>query len=180
MIRQLSAAFALACLALSAAPAKTYEAIPGESTLQYLLKHPMHKVRGVSKEFRATVDLSSDTVTSKIRVAADVSSFDSGNSNRDSHALEAVHSIKHPRVEFVSESVRKEGDKYRVAGNLTFHGVTRPIDFLVTPKVEGGKVNVKGGFAIKLSDYRVKRPSLMFVPVEDKLTIEFDLYSKLD
>jgi polyisoprenoid-binding protein YceI len=160
--------------------AKTYDAIPGESTLGYRLVHPMHKVHGVSKDFKCTVDLTADTVTSKIHVVADVKTFDSGNSNRDSHAMEVIQARKYPRVEFASDSVRKEGDKYRVAGNLTFHGVTRPVDFLVTPVITPGKVEITGGFSVKLTDFKVDRPSLMFVPVEDNLTITFDLFSKLD
>lgn len=160
--------------------AKTYEAVPGESTLAYRLVHPMHKVHGVTKDFKCTVDLTADTVTSKIHVAADVKTFDSGNSNRDSHAMEVIQARKYPRVEFESDSVKKEGDKYRVAGNLTFHGVTRPVDFLVTPTFTPGKAEITGGFSVKLSDFKVERPSLLFVPTEDKLDIAFDTFYKLE
>jgi polyisoprenoid-binding protein YceI len=168
-------------LAAAAAGAKTYEALPGESTLGYRIVHPMHKVHAVTREFRCTVDLTRDTVTSKIQVSADVKTFDSGNSNRDSHAMEVIQARKFPRVEFVSDSVKKEdGGKYRVFGQLTFHGETHPVEFPVTPTVTPGKVEIAGGFSVKLSDYKVKRPSLMFIPTEDKIDINFDLFSKLE
>lgn len=158
--------------------AKVYEAIRGESVLTYRIKHPMHKVKGVTREFTCKVDLASDTVSSKVEVSADVKTFDSGNSNRDDHVLEAVKALKHPRVEFASDSVRKDGDGYRVFGKLTFAGKTGPVDFAVVPKHEGGKVRIAGGFTVKPTDFGVKPPSLMFIAAEDKLDIRFELVAK--
>lgn len=167
----------LALAAGAAAQAKTYEAIKGESSLSYGLVHPMHHITGVSRDFLCQVDLSPDTVSSRIKVSAAVSSFDSKNSSRDSHAMEMVEAMKYPRVEFSSEAVKPEGDGYLVSGNLTFHGITRPVSFHVSPKSAGGKVEIIGEFAVKLSDYKVKRPTLLFVPTQDKLTIRFDLFA---
>jgi polyisoprenoid-binding protein YceI len=171
----LRTSLALLLASVLAAPAKEYRAIKGESTLSYVLVHPMKTVIGVNKDFDCTVDLSSDTVSSVIRVSADVLKFDSGNSSRDSHAMEAVHSRKYPKVVFASGSIKPEGDGYAVAGNLTFHGQTRPVAFHVTPKISGDRIKISGTFDVKLSDFKVERPSLMFVPAKDKLTLRFDL-----
>lgn len=168
----------LALLGATPASAGSYAAIPGESTLSYLLKHPMHKVRGVSRDFACAVELSPDTASSKVTVSADVRTFDSGNSNRDDHAMEAIKARKFPRVSFASDSVRKAGDAWRVYGRLTFAGKTRPVDFAVSEKKEAGKVRVAGAFSIQLSEFGVKRPSLLFVPTEDKLDIAFDVAAK--
>ena len=88
------------------AETKSYEAVKGESQIVYHLKHPMHKIKGVSSDFACTVHLSEDTLASKIKVKAPVSDFNSGNSNRDSHALEILEALKYPNVEFESDSVR--------------------------------------------------------------------------
>jgi len=178
--RIVSSALAAALLLVGAASAKSYEAIKGESTLSYLMVHPMHKIVGVSKDFLCRVELSPDTVSSKIDVSAEIRSFDSGNSNRDSHAMEVVDALKYPRVEFASESVKPEGDGYAVSGKLTFHGLVKPVTFHVTPHFQGGKVEITGAFDVKLSDYSVSRPSLLLIPVDDNLRISFDLFSKLD
>jgi polyisoprenoid-binding protein YceI len=172
---------ALAVLAALAAfrpaSAEPFEAIKGESTLSYHLVHPMHKVNGVSRDFVCQVDLSPDTVSSHIRVSAAIASFDSRNSSRDSHAMEIVQALKYPRVEFASDSVKPDGDGYLVSGKLTFHGRTRPIAFRVTPHFPPGKVEITGGFKVKLSDFDVKRPSLLLIPVKDEMTIDFDLFA---
>jgi polyisoprenoid-binding protein YceI len=160
------------------AAAREYKAIPGESTLSYRLKHPMHKVHGVTRDFACTVELAEDTASSKVQVSAQVKTFDSGNSNRDDHALEAVKARKHPVVSFASDSVRKDGAAWRIHGTLTFAGKTRPVHFAVTEKKEPGKVRIAGGFSVKLTDFGVKPPSLMFISAEDKLDIAFDLVAK--
>ncbi len=176
----LSAALAAAIvLTPTGAFAKVYNALPGESTLTYGMVHPMHKFSGVSRDFKCEVDLSADTVSSKIRVVAPIKTFDTGNASRDSHAMEMTNALKWPNVTFASTLVKPEGAGYRVAGDLTFHGQTRPVDFLVTPKNVDGKVEITGGFTVTLTEFGVERPSLLFVPVEDKLTISFDLFSKL-
>ncbi len=164
-------------LTFTLAPAKEYLAIKGESTLAYVLIHPMHTVHGVNKDFECKVDLSPDTVTSKIRVSADVLKFDTGNSSRDSHAMEAVQSRKYPRVTFESTAIKPETDGYAVSGNLTFHGQTRPVSFHVTPKTTAKRIEITGSFDVKLSDFGVERPSLMFVRTQDKLTLKFDLFA---
>ncbi len=174
----LRSAALLALAAVSFPAAKVYQALKGESTLGYVLVHPMHTVKGVTRDLECAVDLSADTVTSKIRVSADVLKFDSGNSNRDSHAMEVIEYRKYPKVTFASTSIKPAGDGYDVAGELTFHGRTRPVGFHVVPKVTAERIEIAGQFAVKLSEFGVKRPSLMLVPVKDDLTIRFDLFAK--
>jgi polyisoprenoid-binding protein YceI len=164
-------------MALPAA-AKSYEAIPGESKLTYYLRHPLHMVEGVSKDFSCTVDLPEDTLQAKIRVKAPIIAFNSGNSNRDAHALEILDAFKHPFVEFASDSLRRDSDGYKVFGQLTFHGIRRPVNFRVTPKYADGKVRIHGKFAVKLSDFKVERPSLLLVRTDDELRIEIDVWAR--
>jgi polyisoprenoid-binding protein YceI len=171
---------ALGALALfpSAAEAKSYEAIKGESSLTYVLRHPMHLIKGVNRDFECTVDLTEDTVSSVIRVSSRVGDFDSGNSSRDSHALEAVEAMKFPRVTFASRTVRRDSAGYTVAGDLTFHGVTRPVEMRVVPGEAKDRITIKGAFTIKLSDYGVKPPGVLFVKIKDDMTLRFDLAAK--
>ena len=179
-IHAIHAISAISALALfpSAAEAKPYEAIKGESSLTYVLRHPMHLVKGVNRDFECKVDLSDDTVSSVIQVSARVRDFDSGNSSRDSHALEAVDGMKFPKVTFASRSVRRDSAGYTVAGDLTFHGVTRPVEMHVVPGEAKDRITIKGAFSIKLSDYGIKPPGVMFVKSKDELTLRFDLAAK--
>ncbi len=146
-----------------------------DSKLSYTLKHPMHLIHGESKDVTCKVRLSQDTSAGVIDCSAPLSSFESGNDNRDSHMLEVVESLRHPLVRFSGHPVRNEGGLWRVDGNLAFHGVTRPISFLVKPTYTPGQVHLQGGFPISLTDYKVKRPSLLFFPTEDTVRIGLDI-----
>lgn len=180
-LRRISAIAALAVFP-AAAEAKSYQAIKGESSLTYVLQHPMHLIKGVNRDVDCTVELSDDTVSSVIRVSARVRDFDSGNSSRDSHAMEAAGGMKFPKVEFASRSVRRDSAAgaagYAVAGDLTFHGVTRPVEFHVAPGEAKDRITIRGSFTIRLSDYGVKPPGLLFVKVKDEMTLRFDLAAK--
>ncbi len=159
----------------SMAASKTYSAVKTESSLTYHLHHPMHEIEGASKDLDCTVILDGDTARSQIRVKAPVASFNSGNSSRDSHMLEILDGLKCPFVEFASDSVRHEEKGYRVFGQLTFHGIRHPLDFVVTPIYLKDKIEIKGGFVVLLSDYKVERPALLFVPTANDLHIDLDV-----
>jgi polyisoprenoid-binding protein YceI len=161
--------------------AKVYSALPGESVLSYHMVHKMHEFSGVSKKFRCAVDLPEDTLKARIYVKAAVVEFNSGNSSRDGNMLEVTEASKFPFVEFLSDSVRKGcmdengRQQWRVFGRLSFHGVKKPVSFLVRPEIGGGKVRVRGAFDISLTDFKIERPSLLMIPVDDALQIRIDV-----
>ena len=165
------------------AQAKIYTALKDESALSYHLVHKMHEVTGVSRNFKCVVDLAADSSKSRVYVKTAVSEFVSGNSSRDANMLEVLEATKYPYVEFMSDSVRREGREgadWRVYGRLTFHGVKKPLNFTVKPLVSGNKVRVKGAFKISLTEFKVERPRLLMIPVEDDLEIEIDVASKVE
>jgi polyisoprenoid-binding protein YceI len=165
----------VAFLATAPAQAKVYTALKDESSISYRLIHKMHEVTGVSKNFKCVVDLAADSSKSRVYVKSSVTEFNSGNSSRDANMLEVLEAVKYPFVEFMSDSVRREGRDWRVFGRLSFHGVKKPIHFLVKPEASGNKVRIRGAFAVSLTEFKVERPRLLMIPVDDDLQIEIDV-----
>ena len=145
------------------------------STLTYSMKHPMHNWEGVSREVNCAAVYDDEArKLESVAVSARVASFNSRNENRDSHALEVLEALKYPNVTFVSQSVQPNADgSLTVAGRLTFHNVTRPVTVQATRKEAAGKMTVEGNFDVNLSDYKIERPSLMMMPVDDKMNLKF-------
>jgi polyisoprenoid-binding protein YceI len=168
------AALALAAVAAAPASAKVYTAKRNESTLSYHMVHKLHEFTGVSRDFTCMVDLPADTSRARVYVKVPVVSFNSGNSSRDGNMLIYTEAAKYPNVEFVSDSVRSAGGTWNVHGKLTFHGVRRPVAFNVQPEIGGGKVRIRGDFKVLLSEFKVERPRLFLVPVDDTLSIAID------
>ena len=100
----------------------------------------------------------------------DVTTFDSGNSNRDSHAMEVVDALTYPDVQFTSTSVVQRADSLVVTGKLTFHGVTNEVTMVGSAQWLPDELDVKGGFDLSLTAFKVERPALLLIPVEDRLT----------
>lgn len=146
------------------------------SKVIYAMKHPMHEWEGVSKDVNAVIVYNKSAKTvDQVVVSLKVDSFDSGNSNRDSHALEVLEGLKFPKVTFVSTKIRPNGNTLVIDGNLTFHGVSKPITISVNRNETANKITFDGKLDVLLSDYKVDRPSLFGVKTEDFINLKFNL-----
>ncbi|GAB3932004.1 YceI family protein [Larkinella terrae] len=143
-----------------------------KSTITYAMTHPMHSFEGVSRDVACVIVIDDANKIESVAAATKVSSFDSDNSNRDSHALEKMEALKYPKVTFTSNDVQQDGTNLTVKGNLTFHGVTKPVVIQGTRQDDNAQVTIKGDFDINLSDYKVEKPSLMMVPVDEKVKLK--------
>jgi len=115
-----------------------------------------------------------------MRGSIDVNVFKlkSSNHKRDEHMVKAIESTKYPRAHYVISKVQKSGGGYLIYGNLTFHGVTRPLVFAADINKVGNKVNINASSYIKLSDYKVKPIKLLFLSVRDKIDLTVNVTLK--
>ncbi len=144
------------------------------SSVIYAMNHPMHSWEGVCKDVNAAIVLNDKTqVIEQVAVALKLDSFDSGNSNRDSHALEVMDALKFPKVTFVSNKIKVSAEILTVEGNLTFHGITKPITIIASRQNFTNKIMIEGKFEVSLTDFKVERPSLMGLKTEDKMSLKF-------
>ena len=158
----------------SKAQTKKIQADKKESSVTYHMTHPLHEIEATSKDIGCWADLDpAKKEITHVYVQIDVTTFDGGNSNRDSHAMEVIDAISYPKVKFTSTSIIQNGDKLKVTGKLTFHGITKEITFDALSKWESNKVTVSGNFVISLTEFKIERPSLLLIPVNDELRFSF-------
>jgi hypothetical protein len=149
--------------------------LSGVGTAEYTLVHKFHKMTGVSKAMavRGSVDASG----LKVMARAQVSTFDSDNANRDSHMMETVEGEKYPwasvRAALPGFKLPASGTvKISVQASVELHGVavTHPIDITIEAK-DATHFHISFEFTESLTAHKIERPSLMFVAVDDLLTI---------
>jgi polyisoprenoid-binding protein YceI len=147
------------------------ETLKGESWIAYRMVHPLHVIdaKSTNAEYKLELDPAKKEIK-MVTAQVDVTTFDSGNSNRDSHAMEVNDAITYPDVEFTSTSIVQKGDSLFVTGKLTFHGVTKDITMASTTQWQANRLDVHGAFDIGLTEFKIDRPSLLMIPVEDKLS----------
>jgi polyisoprenoid-binding protein YceI len=155
---------------------------PDASSVTYHIVHKLHRVDGTSKkvEGRARVQSAGPT---QVAIRIPVESFDSANVNRDAHMKESVEAARYPTVELkaVTDGIAVP-ERFPATYNkqwkaqLSFHGVTHDLEIPVTVRFDAAdKVVATTSFSISLDQYKVERPSLMFVKIDDAMKIEATL-----
>jgi polyisoprenoid-binding protein YceI len=144
------------------------------STVSYAMSHPAHDWEGVCKDVNAVIVYDDATkAISQVAVSLKVDAFDSGNANRDSHALEVLEGLKYPKVTFTSSKIKSDNNTLTADGNLTFHGVTKPLTITVTRTDSDKRITLDGKFDILLSQFQVERPSLFGLKTKDEVKLNF-------
>ncbi len=103
-------------------------------------------------------------------MTVDLTSLDSNHEKRDLHLRsdDFLHVEEYPKATFVSTAYKVTGDSTAdVIGDLTFHGVTKPI----TVKVEeiGHGKDPWGGYRAGFQGSAVIEPSEWGIPMTEKL-----------
>lgn len=146
------------------------------STLSYTMKNPLHSWTGVCDEFTCVIDYNSTKKQIQTVIAeAVIVSFDSNIGLRNKNAFKAIESKKYPSVKVIASSISTNGNILSVKGNLTFHGVTNPVEFEASQRLINDQLSIKGKFSIKLTDYDLQPPSLLGIKAEDNIDINFSV-----
>jgi polyisoprenoid-binding protein YceI len=173
----------LAPLVAAAAAAATAQSGHGfvlkSGTLTYRVVHKLHQVEGTSRalEGRAVIQ---DDGTGRVQVRARVASFDSGNSNRDAHMREATHEPLHPyaSVKGTLTGVHLPlGAPVEVSmpATVELNGEKQPATIPVSLRPDGSSIHATFSFPISLESFKIERPELLFVKVDDRAEISGDL-----
>jgi polyisoprenoid-binding protein YceI len=116
----------------------TWKIDPAHTVAEFKVKHMMiANVKGTIKGITGDLtEHTTDASLSSIEATLDVSTLNTGEPQRDGHlkSPDFLELEKYPTITFKSTQVERKGEEeYAVTGDLTIHGVTRP----VTLSVEG-------------------------------------------
>jgi hypothetical protein len=68
--------------------------------------------------------------------------------------------------------------KVKAVGKLTIHGVTKDVDIPGTLEVAGGKIVLKSKFMVKLADYNIKIPTLVWQNIAEEVEVKVEFTYK--
>jgi len=114
------------------------------SQLNFGITHMgISEIDGTFSSVTAKITSSKDDLSDAVvELSADVSSINTGNEQRNNHlkSPDFFDAAKYPTLTFKSNSFKKTGAKtYEVAGDLSFHGVTKPV--VLSATLNGTTVN---------------------------------------
>jgi polyisoprenoid-binding protein YceI len=88
---------------------------------------------------------------------------------------------RYPRAKAsVHEVTWGDGDSYRLRGELSLHGKTRPLEGSATVTLVGDQLRAIGSLTIDIRDFGIKPPSLLVLRVHPEVEIAIDLIADLD
>jgi polyisoprenoid-binding protein YceI len=130
----------------------TWEIDPAHTILGFSARHAMvAKVRGKFNEFAGSFTIDgANPANSKADLTIQAGSIDTGNADRDGHLVspDFLDAAQFATLTFTSTSIAVSGDSIKVTGDLTVHGVTKPvtIDYEFTGISQDPWGNTKIGF----------------------------------
>jgi len=164
-----------------AAP-QTYHLEKTHVDLLFAIDHAgFSKKHGSFRELDATLQFDpAQPEASSVDVVVQTDSLDTGFAARDKDVKGAMFLdvAQYPQMHFRSTHVRREGDHLRIDGELTLHGVTRPLTLTAhvnqvapNPFDKRPTVGFSATGSLKRSDFGIKQ----FVPViGDEVAITID------
>ncbi len=122
----------------------TWKIDPAHSAAEFKVKHMMiSNVKGKFSGLSGVLSLNEgDPTLSSVEASIPVSTLTTGDEQRDGHLKSAdfFDAEKFPTLTFKSTKVAKAGEgELTVTGDLTLHGVTKPVKFAVEGPSEPGK-----------------------------------------
>jgi polyisoprenoid-binding protein YceI len=105
---------------------------PAHTEIEFKVRHLMiTTITGHFRKFNILVETDDDNFTkaSTIIFTADVNSIDTNNEQRDTHLKSAdfFAVTEYPQIKFEGQKFEKKGDNYLLQGDLTIHGITKPV-----------------------------------------------------
>ncbi len=139
----------------------------------YEARSPIGAFKGENPAVSGTLVWDAQTREASGRICVDLTAWDSGEPLRDKHTRTMFETDTYPEGCFELAGVRTGAapDEIVLLGNLTLHGLTRPLELPGKFREEGGKLYFEGYFETKITDWEMKRPSMMGLKVKDLVKV---------
>jgi polyisoprenoid-binding protein YceI len=125
-----------------------------------------------------------NTATSEIVFVIPIKEFDFEKALMKEHFNEKyMETEKFPKSTFqgkltgYQQSGSSEQEAHAV-GKLTIHGVTKEVDLVGTVQNADGKIIMKSKFMVKLEDYKIKIPTLLWKNIAEQVEVKIEFTYK--
>jgi hypothetical protein len=146
-----------------------------QATLTYHMSHPMHEVDGASHAAKGKGVCQAETC--EFLVAAPVKSFDSGDTNRNLHMLQAARGAEFPlvTVRFHLSDSQVKASTFDCDLAVEFAGQTAHYSHVQFHQdVRGSEHHIRGVIPATLTDFKIPPPSFLMVPVKNEIPVTVD------
>jgi hypothetical protein len=147
-----------------------------QSTLTYHVSHPLHDTDGVSHAAKGKGVCHAGQC--EFLIAVPVKSFDSGDSNRDLHMIQAVRGGQFPMVTVRTRLPEEASSSATIQADLEIQFAGQTATYRQVPFERAAKDNAtrsSGTIPAKLSDFRIDPPALFAVAVKNEMPVKVEM-----
>lgn len=122
--------------------------------------------------------------SSEIYFEVQLNSLEAGNSMYNLHLKEDyLETKKYPYASYkaqIIDIISKTDRTYEVQlqGDFTIHGTSKKIEITGLARQIDNVFRVESEFVVKMSDYKIKIPKLMFIEADNNIKVSLDFYIK--
>ncbi len=147
-----------------------------KSTLTYHVSHPLHHVEGVSHAARGKGVCSGGECD--FLIAVPVKSFDSGDSNRDLHMVQATRGAEFPMVTVRTRLPEAALASSSIRADLEIEFAGQTVRYKQVPfqmEAHGDEVRLTGTIPASVSDFKIEPPTLLLMPIKNDMPVDVDM-----
>jgi polyisoprenoid-binding protein YceI len=177
----LAAALAFGLATTASAAVETYTIDPVHSSIGFSIRHFVSKVPGSFTTFQGAIVVDRDHLEqSSVTATINVGSVSTANEKRDTHlkSPDFFDVAKFTSIEFKSTTWKQTGENtFDVTGDLTIHGVTKPVVLKVNllgfgPGLMGMQLSGwEATTTLKKSDFGVNGPAALGKMLGDEVAV---------
>jgi polyisoprenoid-binding protein YceI len=183
-----------ASTAAASTDTSTYNVVANGTKADYRVREQLAKLNAPSDAIGTTTGVTGQIVigadgkivSDQSKLVVDLTKLQSDSNMRDGYiARGTLETSTYPTATFVpmaisglSSPLPTSGQQsFQLSGNLTIHGVTKPITWTVTTQVSGNDVTGSATTSFKFEDFGMSPPqSMMVLSVVDNVTLEVTLH----
>jgi hypothetical protein len=147
-----------------------------QCTLTYHVSHPLHQTEGVSHAARGRGVCHAGQCD--FLIAVPVKSFDSGDSNRDLHMIQATRGAQFPMVTVRTRLPEADSASATIHADLEVQFAGQTAQYKQVPfqlATQGNEMRVSGTIPATMSDFKIDPPTLLTLPTKNEIPVRVEM-----
>lgn len=154
--------------------------------VKFISQTPIESFEGITNEIDGYIFWEGESLTNKSQLYFEVNldALDTGIGLRNRHMKENyLKTFRYPFAQFNGKVVKEEevaNNKFKVTvdGEIFIHGVAKKLTVSGTVEKNKPSYRIQTEFTIKLSDFKIEVPSLMFMRISEDIKLVLDFFIK--
>jgi hypothetical protein len=147
-----------------------------QSTLTYHVSHPLHQVDGASHAAKGKGVCHAGQCD--FLVAVPVKAFDSGDSNRDLHMLQATRGGQFPLISVRTRLPDDFSASTAIHADLEIQFAGQTVQYKQVPfqlMNQGKQIRLTGTIPATVNDFKIEAPSLLSIAIKNEIPVRVEM-----